>query len=331
MRNRLLLLILFGTSVTLFGQVDPHFSQYYVYPSFLNPSLTGVFNGTSRVSGIYRNQWNAISTPFSTKGVSADFSSNKNINVGVGVINQSAGDGGYSFSTGHINIAYTGVKFGQEGFGRLVLGIQAGLIDRRFNPSKLSFGDQWNPVTGYSPFNPTSEVFQNTSATSLDVGAGLLFYDANPSHKANLYLGGSIAHLTRPSEDFFSSNTDRLPYRIIGHAGARLSLSERFSITPNALYLIQGSAKEVMVGAFGNYALTEQHHLLFGANYRLNDAVSPYLGFSVKTTLIGLSYDVTTSNLGRQVNGTNAFEISISFFSPKKIKTPDIDFVCPRL
>ena len=40
------------------GQVDPHFSQYYVYPSWLNPALTGAFDGDYRVSGIYRNQWN---------------------------------------------------------------------------------------------------------------------------------------------------------------------------------------------------------------------------------------------------------------------------------
>jgi hypothetical protein len=86
-----------------------------------------------------------------------------------------------------------------------------------------------------------------------------------------------------------------------------------------------------MVGAFCNFSVSDQNHLLIGANYRLNDALSPYLGLTLKTTMIGLSYDINTSNLGRQVGGTNAFEVSISFFSPRKIKTPDIDFVCPRL
>jgi hypothetical protein len=46
---------------------------------------------------------------------------------------------------------------------------------------------------------------------------------------------------------------------------------------------------------------------------------------------LGFSYDVNTSQLGRKVNGANAFEVSISFFKPKKIKTPELDFVCPRL
>jgi hypothetical protein len=48
------------------AQVDPHFSQYYVYPAWVNPALTGIFDGSYRVSGIYRNQWGNVSSPFST-------------------------------------------------------------------------------------------------------------------------------------------------------------------------------------------------------------------------------------------------------------------------
>jgi hypothetical protein len=44
-----------------------------MYPSFLNPALTGAFDGDYRVSGIYRTQWGNITSPFSTPGVSADF------------------------------------------------------------------------------------------------------------------------------------------------------------------------------------------------------------------------------------------------------------------
>jgi len=331
MQNKLILLIVLFTSNYLFGQVDPHFSQYYVYPSYLNPALTGAFNGSVRVSGIYRTQWGSISNPFDTKGLSTDISTNKNINIGFGLLNQTAGNGGYSYSTGHLNLAYTGVKFGAEDFGRLVFGVQAGAIDRRFNRNKLTFGDQWNPVTGYSASNPTTEVLLNNSSTALDLGAGLLYYDANPSHAVNFYFGGSVSHLSKPKDNFSSLGDKVLPYRFIGHLGARLALSPRFSITPNALYLSQGNSKEIMVGAFMDIAASEQNHLLLGANYRLNDAISPFLALTFNTTLLSFSYDVNNSDLGRKVTGTNAIEISLSFFKPKKIKTPDLDFVCPRL
>jgi hypothetical protein len=124
---------------------------------------------------------------------------------------------------------------------------------------------------------------------------------------------------------------DVLPYRFIGHMGARIALSETFSITPNAMFLSQGNAKQIMVGTYCSIMASAQNQLLIGANYRFNDAISPYIALTFNTTLLGFSYDVNTSELGRKVNGTNAFEVSISFFKPKKIKLSEVDFVCPRL
>src|SRR5436190_16826245 len=83
------------------AQVDPHFTQYYVYPAWLNPALTGAFDGDYRVTGIYRTQWGNISSPFSTPGLSADFTTNKNSNFGASVLNQTAGDGGYNYLTAY--------------------------------------------------------------------------------------------------------------------------------------------------------------------------------------------------------------------------------------
>src|SRR5205085_11351308 len=81
------------------AQVDPHFSQYYVYPAWLNPALTGAFDGQYRLSGIYRSQWGNVSSPFSTPGLSAEFTTNKNVNIGASVLNQTAGNGGYNYTT----------------------------------------------------------------------------------------------------------------------------------------------------------------------------------------------------------------------------------------
>lgn len=53
------LLILFSGSKAN-GQVDPHFSQYYMYPHWLNPALTGAINGNYRV-GSYTGINGAVS------------------------------------------------------------------------------------------------------------------------------------------------------------------------------------------------------------------------------------------------------------------------------
>ena len=51
---------------------DPHFTQYQSSPLLLNPTLTGFFNGDVRISGVYRNQWQNIASPFNTGSFSVD-------------------------------------------------------------------------------------------------------------------------------------------------------------------------------------------------------------------------------------------------------------------
>jgi type IX secretion system PorP/SprF family membrane protein len=326
--------VVLGVTSNATAQVDPHFSQYYVYPSWLNPGMTGAIDADYRVSAIYRNQWAGITNAFSTVGLSADFVTDKNLNFGVSLLNQTAGDGGYTYTTAYGNIAYTGLRLGVAGTHRIVFGVQGGLINRRFNPSKFTFGDQWNPATGFPPSNPTStEVFARTSAATFDAGAGVAYYDATPGKKANMFLGFSASHLTQPEDPFISTGTpQKLPMRLTFHGGVRLLVSETFSITPNLLYLRQGNAEEKMVGAYGQIRANEQTDFMFGANYRFNDAISPYIGFSFKSFVLGASYDVNTSDLGRAAGGgANSFEISLSFFGRKNKTLPAEPFVCPRL
>jgi type IX secretion system PorP/SprF family membrane protein len=330
--SRLLTLLLFftGAQQVMQAQVDPHFTQYYVYPSWLNPALTGAFDGEYRVSGIYRNQWGNISKPFSTVGLGGELVTNNNVNLGINLLNQTAGDGGYYYTTAYANLAYTGVRFGPNQNHHIVMGLQLGMIWRGFNASKFTFGDQWDPVTGFNPGSST-DGFSKTKTASFDAGAGVLYFDATPGKMANIYAGFSVSHLTKP-KDYFSSNANaQLPMRYTGHAGVRLTLSEAFSITPNVLYTKQGTAEEKMAGVYVQLNAATGTDVMLGANYRLNDAISPFVGFTHNNMVLGLSYDVNTSQLGKMAHGSNSFELSLSVTGRKKIKTPEEHFVCPRL
>lgn len=313
------------------AQTDPHFTQYYVYPSWINPALTGAFDGQYRVSGIYRTQWGSISTPYSTFGVSGEFTTAKNMNFGVSVLNQTAGDGGYKYTTAYGNLAYTGMRFGPGENHRVVIGMQVGVIQRRFDAGKLTFGDQWNPINGYNPGNPTADFLKNNNTASFDAGAGVLYFDATPGKKANFYAGYSVGHLTKPTDDFSGNGSQKLPMRHTIHAGIKLKLSDVVSLTPNALYLRQGTAEEKMLGAYAQMKAGAETDFLLGANYRLEDALTPFAGFTHKRMVLGVSYDVNTSDLGKLVKGSNSFEISLSFVGKRSLKTPEIEFVCPRL
>ncbi len=322
-------LVLMGAR-QLQAQVDPHFSSYYVYPSWLNPALTGAFDGQLRVSGIYRTQWGNVSTPFSTPGVAFDITTDKNMNYGVSLMRQSAGNGGYSYTTAYGNLAYTGVQ-SANGMKRLVLALQIGMIQRRFDPSKLTFGDQWNPVTGYNPSNPTTEFISGNNHSALDFGAGAMYYDATPGKKANFFGGFSVAHINKPKDKFTTFGTSQLPVRATFHAGVRIAVNDYFSISPNALYLRQAKASEMMLGAYGQLKVNDRNDFMLGANYRFKDAIAPFAGYTFGNMMLSASYDINVSDLGKIVKGTNSFEVSLTYIKKRKVQTPEAEFVCPRL
>jgi type IX secretion system PorP/SprF family membrane protein len=315
-----------------FSQLDPHFSQFYMFPIYLNPALTGAFDGNVRVTGIYRNQWGSMGSAFSTIGASADFTTEKSMNFGGAILSQTAGDGGYNYLTAHGSAAFTGLRWGTDGTQHLVIGVNAGIVSRSFDPSKLTFGDQWNPITGYNPGNTTTESFDKTSSAVFDAGVGALYYDGKAGKKANLYLGASANHITQPNDPFSTTGDAKLPVRAVFHGGVRFAISEQFSLTPNALYMSQAGASETMVGLYGQVRLNDASDLMLGVNYRHEDAVAPFLGVTINGLVIGLSYDSNISDLGRTVSGSNAFEFSVSFIGKRKVKTSvDGNFVCPRL
>ncbi len=312
------------------AQVDPHFSQFYAYPMWLNPGMTGVMDGGERVTGIYRNQWNSVMTPFTTTGLSADINTDKNLNLGVNFLNQSAGDAGYQYLNAYLTAAYSGVRFGKDNSQQITIGIQAGLLSRRFDPAKFQFGDQWNAVTGYDPGITTTDLLTRTSAGVFDAGAGISFFDGDVEKKVNFFSGLAAFHLTRPQDPFISSSVKKyLPVRMVIHGGARISVTESFSITPNLLYMSQGQAREWMIGLFGQMKANESTDLLWGANFRAGDAVSPYLGVAFQNFVLGASYDVNIAELGKAVPGTNSIEVSLTYIGRKSGK-PLRYLSCPR-
>jgi type IX secretion system PorP/SprF family membrane protein len=332
MHRKIVFTILFICSVHIAAkaQVDPHFSQFYAYPMWLNPGLTGVMDGGERVTAIYRNQWSAVMTPFTTTGLSADINTSKNLNLGANFLNQSAGDAGYQYLNAYLTAAYSGVRFGKDNTQQITIGIQAGLLSRRFDPSKFQFGDQWNTVTGYDPGVTSPDQLTKTSASILDAGAGISYFDGDPEKKISFFGGMAAFHLTRPQDPFISNSVKKyLPVRTVLHGGARISMTENFSLTPNLLYMQQGQSREWMIGFFGQMRANESTDLLLGANFRAGDAISPYLGVAFQNFVLGTSYDITISDLAKAVPGTNSIEVSLTYIGRKSGK-PLRYLSCPR-
>jgi type IX secretion system PorP/SprF family membrane protein len=320
------LMAVIGSGRAVEAQVDPHFSQYFIQPMFLNPALTGAIEGDYRVSAIWRSQYGNTLT---TQGISAEAPTNKNINLGVNLMHQSSSDGAYNYTNGYLNFAYTGVRFGDH---QIVMAVQAGLINRRFNVSKLQFGEQWVAGMGFDPNSVTSESFNKPSVSSFDAGTGIAYYNGNPDNKIKLFGGVAAFHLTRPTDPFISSGQkNRLPVRYSAHVGARILVSDMFDIVPNFLYMRQGNAQEKMIGAYAQLYSGTNTDFMFGANLRIDDALAPFVGFYHKGFTFGMSYDVNASAKTQNFINRNSVEVSLSYVGwggSSEIKTKP--FYCPR-
>ncbi|RYY53645.1 MAG: type IX secretion system membrane protein PorP/SprF [Chitinophagaceae bacterium] len=308
------------------SQVDPHFSQYFIQPMTVNPAMTGLIEGDYKVAAVWRSQYGNSLT---TKGISAEAPTNRNINLGVNLQHQSSSDGSYTYTTGYMNFAYTGVHFGDH---HMVLAVQGGLINRRFNINKLHFGDQWVAGTGFDPSVATSEVFFKPSATTFDAGTGIAYYDGTPGRKVALYGGVAAFHLTRPTDPFLNGGDKKqMPVRYAAHAGARININETFDLIPNMLYMRQGNAQEKMIGAYAQMFGAKDTDLMFGANYRFDDAISPFFGVYHKGVTLGLSYD---TNASKKTNGSinrSSMEVSLSFTGwGGNSEISSKPFYCPR-
>jgi type IX secretion system PorP/SprF family membrane protein len=316
------------------AQTDPHFTQNYTYPMYINPALTGSSDGEYRASAIYRSQWGSISNPYRTIGASFDTRTNKNIALGVNLLNQSAGDGGFNYLNTYASFAYTGVKFGKDNYHRLVFAMQAGIINRRVDPSKFKWGQQWDPITGYNEANPTGESFARSSATTLDVGTGILYFDATPGKKTSAFGGLSFFHINKPKDPIISAESTELniiPLRYTLHGGVSFNLSDHNSIVPHALFMKQGKATEVMLGMYAQLYLNDETDFLAGGYYRVKDAIAPFVGVDWRNFVFGLSYDANASKLSGMNRNVNSFELSFSYVKRGGTRSI-VDFIrCARL
>ncbi|HEY4966258.1 MAG TPA: PorP/SprF family type IX secretion system membrane protein [Puia sp.] len=310
------------------AQVDPHFSQYYIQPMTMNPAFTGAFDGDYRISGIWRSQYG---NTLNTKGISAEKTTEINANFGFNLINQASNDGAYSFTNGYLTFAYTGVRFGKNADHYLVMAMQLGFISRKFDINKMQFGSQWVSGVGYDASGNSGETFLKPQVTSFDAGAGIAYYDATPNQTASFFGGISAYHITQPVNPFLTDqNQSKLNVRYSAQAGVRINASDQLTIVPTAIYMKQGDAQERMGGVYFQAYANENTDVMFGAYYRISDAITPFAGFYYKGLTFGVSYDVDASAKSAAGSKGNSLEISISYVGKRKSNTGVPRFWCPR-
>jgi len=335
---RQLKLLVFSGVVALSAETlaqDIHFSQFYASPLTLNPALTGFHEGGYRLTGIYRNQWRSVTTPYQTFGASYDMPLLQGklkqdiFGAGASIVYDKAGDGNLSMMSVMANASYH-KSLGRQRKHFIGLGLQLGFVQRSLDANRLTFPEMYNSGTGdFDQPNKETNLSDNTGY--FDMGAGLL-WSSKLLKRLGVFAGGTIFHLTKPKESFLADDS-RLHLRELAHAGLNIKASEHIYITPNVLFMHQNKAKELNFGGAVEYHFKDANNTVvsLGGWWRVDDA--PIVSASIEYFRIrlGVAYDVNTSSLTPASNHRGAFEISIIYLGKfNKVEAPVL-VPCPRL
>ena len=320
---------------------DINSSQFYSVPSNLNPAFTGFFNNDFFVAATYKNQWSSVSVPYQTVGATAQLSLLKNkrpnsiIGVGVDVVHDRAGSTSFSTSTFNVNFSYLQVLDKKRNH-IIGVGFQNGLVLRRFDLSKATFGNQFN---GYNGFDPSVNPIENGLNTKqIDYGLAIGgVYSFSPKEHYNLYVSVSGFNIVRPNVSFYDGQENRLYTRFAAMVGGEVRLKGTWSMLPSALFQKQGPNMQIMFGSFARYGLVKSRQerlgISFGMWYRYMDAIIPAIKMEYKGLNITVNYDINISKLTKvsKFNGTGEIPISYSGLFFKEHKKAIKPIFCPTM
>ncbi|WP_374950455.1 PorP/SprF family type IX secretion system membrane protein [Mucilaginibacter sp.] len=212
-----LLLIIIPLTISLNAEAQDHmYSQFFNSPIYLNPALTGQFQGDLRMNLIYRNQYTSVPGSLNYLSGSIDYNVPQ-FGGGLGLLFTRSAEGTAYLNKNNLAGTYS-YSVGSEEYV-LSFGLQAGITNRSVDYGKLVFSDQIDPRLGYIPGTGTAAdppLFNNKFY--FDAGAGVNFTTGN------FNLGAAAQHLNRPDESF-TGVPAKLAIRATMHASYRLNLT----------------------------------------------------------------------------------------------------------
>lgn len=322
---------------------DFHLSQFDAFAQYLNPAMTGSFNGDFRVNVHTRSQWaKVIQNPYFTTGVGFDVPqllalqrspSLRSLKLGAYILNERAGTGKFNV----FNFAISAAKdFSLNDNNRITAGLQLGFINKSVDFNALNFGSQYTTKDkgGFDMNTSSGEVFSNASTAMPDINLGVLYYFTKEQSLFIPFFGIAAFHLTQPKEDFLNS-TNKLPRRFNAHGGTKINYSKYHQVNIHFLVMQQTSnVRELQGNVMGMSFLKgrDDFCLLYGFGYRNannQDAGIIHMGLKYGDITGRVSYDINISDLKTFSNGQGGFEFSLIYVRSKPIIIPPT--TCPRI
>jgi type IX secretion system PorP/SprF family membrane protein len=317
------------------GAQDIHFSQFFEAPLLRNPSLAGIFTGDIRVQTVYRDQWNSVTDAYRTGSINGEYKmpvgkADDFMTVGLQMLYDRAGSIGWTST--HIMPALNYHKAMSTDKNRyLSLGFMGGMVQRRFDRSKMTTNTQYNGGGDGEPLT-------TASYTYLDGSVGMSYNSSlNDNPDNNFYVGVAYHHFNRPSNSFYRNPNVELYPKWVVSGGIKFAVSDYAYMTIQADHSTQGGFTETVAG--GMYGLkvggdpeAPDYTIHAGAFLRWNDAIIPTIKLDYVPFSVAISYDVNISKLKPSSYGRGGMELSISYigFLDRLAKSTQNSLLCPK-
>lgn len=305
---------------------EPNFSQFIASPLSINPALAGSSDADWRVVSNIRRQWIGNVSPYSTQTISIDgklktLQDQSYFGLGGMVLAEKAMDGLYKSNFVNLNASYH-QALDDNGNG---ISVALGVVNNstRVDLGGLTFDEQLSS-TGFNQALPITEMNLGNSTSFTSATAGLLYtYDAEFSF---LNLGISGYRFIKTKRSLMNDPTKKIAPRYSAHADFGTAINETISANFSALHLIQDGISVTSLGAImgiqhgeSGFEENKTRMVNFGLYYRVNDVITPYVGYVFNGFQFGLSYDVnaTTSKTG----SVNYKSVELSFMYKKRLPT----------
>ena len=344
------LLLSLIVSLTATAQ-DIHYSQFYMAPLQLNPALTGVMNCQQRLGGSYRDQWASVlrNKAFQTYSVAYDakipVGRYDYFGLGGSLWGDKAGSLDFRSTMLSMNVAYSKKMGGyRKKANYLSMGAKVGLAQRGLNLLDARWGNQNNGRGEYDGTLASNEQLFGANGRDnflfADVSAGLLWFSVFDENN-NFYFGGAYDHINRANQSFtkdiltpvaIKAANVPLNSKFTIHAGGEFHTSDRITMLPGAVVLLQGTNMEINAGASFRFLLgglrNSTEGIQFGAWTRLAnkvgadgktgggilmDAIILSTRFDYSQFSLGFSYDLNTSSLRPASHGNGGFEFALQY------------------
>ena len=313
---------------------DIHFSQFYNAPLQLNPALAGVFQGAQRITTNFSEQWQTVPVPYTTFGVGYDqkiplpLFGDGFLSGGILFVYDQSGDANLTWNQLGLSVAYT-QPLSEQVF--LSGGVQYQFGSRAFAPNQLTYAEQWNGDL-FDPTISVSEGFFSDNTSFSTLGAGINLHLQLEGTRSKIDIGSGFFNINQPTISFLNEAQSKLLTRLNGYAIGTLQIHPLMDVRLLGMYHNQSPYQETVVGTALRYHLSLQRSraisIQLGSSYRLGDAFIPHLEVQYHSLLVGISYDINTSDFEVATRQKGGPELSLQWIITK-VKPVPVFKACP--